>query len=175
MLPMSVTTSEDVEQRYELVAAWFARYQLPLFRYLMRLLDDEESATDLLQETFLRALEKSDLAPENPSAWLYRVATNLAYDHLRRRRRLRWLPFRGDEQSGAFEQGVANAESVRRCLAQLPIAESEALLLYEWAGLSCAEIAAACNAEQGAIRMRLSRARARFCALYEKEVPDGLC
>ena len=95
----------------------------------------------------MRVLEKSDLTPQNPSAWLYRVATNLAYDQLRRRRRIRWLPFRGDEQTPSFEQGVANTESLRRCLARLPLAELEALLLYEWAGLSCAEIAAVSNVE----------------------------
>jgi RNA polymerase sigma-70 factor (ECF subfamily) len=108
--------------------------------------------------------------PDNPSAWLYRIATNLAYDALRRRRLLSWLPLSSSERTPAFEGSVGTADSVRRCLARLHPRDAEALLLYEYAGLSCAEIGALAGVEASAVRMRLSRARTKFRAMYKKEL-----
>jgi DNA-directed RNA polymerase specialized sigma24 family protein len=75
-------------------AALITRYQQPLGGYLAHLTGDRELAADLAQETFLRAYRA--LGATRPDLlirpWLYRIATNLAYDFLRRRRRLAWLP-----------------------------------------------------------------------------------
>ncbi len=165
------TTSFDTAEHYQLVARWFEDYRAPLFRYLVRLVGNEERAADLLQDTFVRALRAAGgPVPDNPSAWLYRIATNLAYDVIRRRRRLRWLPFRGDAHATRFEGSVGTAESVRHCLAGLRPAEAEALLLYEYAGLNCVEIAALRGEDASAVRMRISRARRKFRDLYKKEL-----
>ncbi|MCU0493068.1 MAG: RNA polymerase sigma factor, partial [Chloroflexaceae bacterium] len=95
MAPGSLTCNPGRHQ--ELVAGWFQELHPGIFRYLVRLLDDQESAADLTQETFIRALTAlvNQPVPDNPSAWLYRIATNLAYDAMRRRNRLRWLPLTG--------------------------------------------------------------------------------
>jgi len=134
----------DRNERGRVLTAWFNEYQIAVLRYLVRLVGDEDRAADLLQDTFVRALAALDPnAPsDNPSAWLYRIATNLTYDALRRQRRWQWLPLRDDQHVASFEGSVATAESVRRCLARLKSKEAEAMLLYEHAGLSCAEIAA---------------------------------
>lgn len=155
-----------------MVARWFAEYQTPLFRYLARLLGDEERAADVLQDTFVRAFGAlaARPPPDNPPAWLYRIATNLAYDTLRRNRRWRWLPLRGDEPARSFEGDVATAQSVRECLARLHPREAEALLLYEYAGLSCVEIAAQTGEPAPTVRVRISRARERFRKLYRQEL-----
>jgi RNA polymerase sigma-70 factor, ECF subfamily len=155
----------------ELVADWFGQYHAPLYRFLVRLVGDEEQAADLLQETFLRALRALAVraAPDSPSAWLYRIATNLAYDALRRRRRLRWLGLSGREPAPAFEPDVETTQAIRRCLSRLPAREAEALLLYEYAGLSCGEIAALSQETAAAVRMRLSRARQHFRDRYDGE------
>ncbi len=162
----------DTDDRSQLVARWFADYQTPLFRYLVRLLGDEERAADLLQDTFIRAFAALDAAapPAQPAAWLYRIATNLAYDALRRRKRLRWLPLRAEEPAPPFESSVATAQSVRRCLARLRPKEAEVLLLYEYAGLTCVEIAALTGTAVPTVRVQVQRARARFRKLYHKEL-----
>ena len=89
---------------------------------------------------------------------------------LRRRKRLRWLRLSGDAQAPAFESGVAVAQSVRDCLARLRPKEAEALLLYEYAGLSCVEIAALSGEEPTSVRVRLYRARIQFRRLYKQEL-----
>ncbi len=169
---MDAAAPLDSDDRCRLVGLWFTEHQAPLFRYLVRLLGDEERAADILQDTFVRALRALDMhsPPPNPAAWLYRIAANLAYDVLRRRRRLRWLPLSGTEHAPAFESNVALTESVRDCLARLRPNEAEALLLYEYAGLSCIEIAALSGEEATAVRMRLYRARTQFRKLYGQEL-----
>ncbi len=170
MAPGSATPY-DISNRYQLVSVWFEEYQAALFRYLLRLLNDQERAADLLQDTFMRALTAltTQAPPDNPSAWLYRIATNLAYDALRRRNRWRWFPLSEQESAPAFEGSVATAQCVRRCLARLKPREAEALLLYEYAGLSCVEIAALTGDDPPNVRVRIHRARQQFRKLYEKE------
>lgn len=171
-MPPDTTTAVPVPDRRSMLAAWFADFHAPLFRYLVRLVADEEQAADLLQETFVRALGARTMlaADHDLSAWLYRIAANLAYDTLRRRNRWRWVPFRGTEHTPAFEGQVATAQSVHRCLARLRPHEAEALLLCEYAGFSAREIAAATHVEVSTVYVRLHRARIHFRALYTKEV-----
>src|SRR5512138_603890 len=60
-----------------------------VFATLLRLTGDRSMAEDLLQETFARAHEKArSLRTEHVRAWLLRIATHLAMDSFRRRRRL---------------------------------------------------------------------------------------
>jgi RNA polymerase sigma-70 factor (ECF subfamily) len=56
-----------------------------LYRYLIRLLADQETARDLTQETLMRACQamRRGTLPNHLSAWLYRIATNLARDDQR--------------------------------------------------------------------------------------------
>jgi RNA polymerase sigma-70 factor (ECF subfamily) len=156
----------------QLLGTWFADYKDPLYRYLLRLVGNEETAADLLQETFIKALGALERQPppDLPLAWLYRVAANLAYNALRRQRRFRWHSLKGDEHERAFEGAVATAQSVRACLARLSDKEAEVLLLHEHAGLTCAEIARLSGEKPSTVRVRLSRACMHFSQLYQKEV-----
>lgn len=171
-MALNFATADDADAMCQLVGRWFADYQTPLFRYLTRLIGDEERAADLLQDTFARALSvlNPHAPPDNPSAWLYRIATNLAYDMLRQRKRWRWLPLIDQAQTRSFESEVATAQSVRQCLARLRPKDAETLLLYEYAGMTCVEIAALTGEEPTAVRVRVSRARERFRQLYQKEL-----
>jgi RNA polymerase sigma-70 factor, ECF subfamily len=173
---VNVASSTDADDHGQLVAAWFEAYQAPLFRYLLRLISDEQHAADLLQDTFLQALAalSRQAPPTSPFAWLYRIATNTAFNALRRRKRLRWFSLNSREPTSGFESAIATAQIVRRCLLRLRSSEAEALLLYEWVGLSCAEIATLTGEQASAVRMRICRARARFCDYYEQEATDDM-
>ncbi len=60
----------------------------PLLKLAYRILNDTEEARDIVQVTFFRLWEKRDRfdARWSPNTWIYRIATNLAIDHLRSRR-----------------------------------------------------------------------------------------
>ena len=72
-----------------------ARYESALLRYATRLLNNADSAQDVVQDTFIRLFRRR---PDDGTAdegrlrqWLYRTAHNAAIDHIRaeqRRRRL---------------------------------------------------------------------------------------
>ena len=69
----------------------YEEYQRPVLAYLTRLVSDREAAEDLCQETFIKAMRGWEGRDPTASvaAWVYRIATNTAYDYLRRRRRIR--------------------------------------------------------------------------------------
>jgi RNA polymerase sigma-70 factor (ECF subfamily) len=64
------------------VLALFEQLHLPVFRYLLRKTRDSGLAEDITQETFLRLFRhlRKDRLLENPKAWLFTVASNLAVD-----------------------------------------------------------------------------------------------
>ena len=66
-----------------------AKYSKPLLAYLVRMTRDSADAHDLLQEALIRiarALPKLR-SPEAVKGWAYRIATNVAIDHLRKKRK----------------------------------------------------------------------------------------
>ena len=70
----------------EALATLMARYQNRIYRYLLRLVHQPADAEDLFQQTWIRVAEKiqSFDTSRNFDAWLFTLARNLAFDHLRR-------------------------------------------------------------------------------------------
>jgi RNA polymerase sigma-70 factor, ECF subfamily len=64
------------------------RYERPVFSLIFRMVRDRETAEDLAQDSFVKVLNHIDkYSPEFKfSSWLFKIANNVAIDHLRRRR-----------------------------------------------------------------------------------------
>lgn len=145
-----------------------------VFRFLHSRVWDEERAHDLAQETFARAL---DHAPENPRAWLFSVAANLARDEartaVRRKKHLALLEGETKVEPAALPEGPSRVErgertaAVRAALERLGERDREVLLLWS-AGLSYEEIAGQTGLAVGGIGTTLSRARKRLVEAYEE-------
>jgi len=151
--------------------ALFGRWAAPLLRYLERMLRDAAGAEELVQEVFLRVHgARERYQPQARfSTWLYRIATNLALNELRRPHR-RALHTRLDEPDGpAFAADGPAAEDAfdaRRLsarvdheLASLPERQRAALCLTAVEGLSYAEVAAALEISESAVKALVNRAR----------------
>jgi RNA polymerase sigma-70 factor, ECF subfamily len=144
-----------------------------LVRYLHRRVWDEDRARDLAQEAFARALGgaggAAQPAPDNPRAWLFRIAANLATDEarsaVRRRRHLTLLkvetPASATPDPLEVLEREARERAARDALTQLAERDREVLLLWD-AGLSYMEIAAQTGLAPGAIGTTLARARRRL-------------
>ncbi|MFN8503635.1 RNA polymerase sigma factor [Kouleothrix sp.] len=151
----------------------YEEYQRPLLAYLTRLVSDREAAEDLCQETFIKALRNWHQrdASASVAAWLYRIATNTAYDFLRRRRRIRFTPLLDLEPppsgSHSMESRLDEGEPVQRALAQLPAMYRLPLVMHSCEGHSTQEIAEAMGVSNSAIKTRLFRARERFREAYQ--------
>lgn len=147
-----------------------------LVRFLHSKVWDEERARDLAQEAFVRALRHE---PDDPKAWLFSVAANLARDEaraaVRRRRHLRLL--RAETPDAAAPRAAARVERdekvarVREALERLTDRDREALLLWN-AGLSYREIAERTSLAVGAIGTTLARARKRLVETYDAMEED---
>lgn len=170
-----MTQAEAIEVTNQLIADLFRKYNQPIFAYLYRLSNDWELAHDLTQETFLQLLRTADQLPsiENPRAWIYRIATNLAFNTLKRRQRFTWLPWKLlDEQHVPSDDPIKRIhqrDEVAKALATLPIKYRAPLLLYSYDDLTVREVATTLNLSEGAVKTRLHRAREMFRQAYTKE------
>jgi RNA polymerase sigma-70 factor (ECF subfamily) len=166
-----VRNDERAAQAGTAIEALYRAQYSSLLDYLIRLVSDRAAAEDLCHETFLKAFRSWDQQAEviNANAWLRRIATNTAYDYLRRRRRIHFTPLDDAIQppSGAhsMESRLHEQEPVRRVLALLS-PQARRLLLCASAGHSTGELAAALECSNAAVRLRLFRARQQFRRAY---------
>lgn len=154
------------------VADLFEEHHEAIFAYLYRLLDEKEWAHDLTQETFLKVYQSRDRleAVENERAWIYRIAGNLAFTALKRRRRFAWLPWRADDTPRLLADDpaakVEQEQRVARALRALSPTYRAPLLLYSHFGMSVREVAGALELSESAVKVRLHRARKMFRDAY---------
>jgi RNA polymerase sigma-70 factor (ECF subfamily) len=150
------------------------RYEAKLRVYVVQIVGIEEEARDLVQETFVRVW--NNLSGYDPrfrfSTWLFRIARNLAIDHLRRRRAVVPLESRENDEGEVIlfdpadtrrgplgdlensELGRAMAREIQR----LPPAYRELVLLRHFVGLAYAEIAELKGMPLGTVKNKLFRA-----------------
>ena len=74
----------------KLIYSWYEQYKNGIFRYALSITRDPYLAEDVLQDTFVKLLSgQTPRDPNTAQAWLYRVARNLCFGHLRRSKRER--------------------------------------------------------------------------------------
>ena len=159
---------------YETFEDLIAGREPDVFGYLWRLTGDEQAAYDLCQETFLRAWQQFSKIRhyEQPGAWLFRVATNLALNAIERRSRA-GQSRRAARRERPAHRGrplwtLARLDMIHQTLLQLPARERAALVLREVEGFSNDEIGHALDISANSVRMLLSRARAHFRQHYQR-------
>jgi len=155
----------------------FYRHYDRVYGLLFRLLGNRVEAEDVTQELFLKLYRQplGGRKNHNVSAWLYKAATNMAYNHIRGRNR-RWqrnrilLADASDDPSDPAETALRNERetAVRAALLRLPERQSRLLLLRQM-GLSYAELAEVNDIAPGSVGKMLSRAADKFREAYQKE------
>lgn len=166
------------EQSFETL---FQQHQPRILRLLWRLVGDGQEAQDLTQEVFLKLYYQppANARQHHIGAWLYRVATNLGYNHIRsrnRRRQYQQLQARVDPQSlyAKSEDPAQLAErhdtqqQVQAALARLPQKQSRLLLLRQL-GLSYNQLAESCGMAPGSVGQSLARAGRAFRQSYQQQ------
>ena len=133
-----------------------------LRRYCLQLSHNSEMAFDLVQETFLKAMEREEIItsfpPEQQRAWLYRAARNLYLDSVRRNavlQRKQSMLYDEEEQQ---ESGFSWAET-ELLLNRLPPEYRTLFRLRYLEGYSAAELSEMFDMPAATIRTRLLRAR----------------
>lgn len=136
----------------------FAEHRRGVFRYLCRIVGQIETASDLTQEVFLRVSRATipDADKAGSRAWVFRIARNLALNHLRDEQR---RPAQAEPSDRSEPATQELAVAIRQALGRLQPLDRDVFLLRETAGLSYQDIAGACEITVEAVRARLHRAR----------------
>lgn len=153
------------------------RYRQALLDHIRSIVRNPAESEDVLQEVLLKAHEGiGHLRAEGAlTAWLFRIATHLGIDHLRKHSRQpavaedvdpKDLPS-GDDDAPSLERMVEQQEMsacVQRFLLDLPSVYRTVLLLHDLEGFTAVEIASSLGITVENAKIRLHRARAALRA-----------
>jgi RNA polymerase sigma-70 factor (ECF subfamily) len=147
----------------------YDRYRQPIFRFAYRLLGSVEIAEDVTHDCFLSLIRKPEnFRPERGSlkTYLFAAARNLALKHFRNQGREAGLDEVAEEPQDSPRRAPLRrlldeelATQVREAVLSLPPLQREALILFEYEGLSLSEVAEIAGTDVGAIKARLYRGR----------------
>jgi RNA polymerase sigma-70 factor (ECF subfamily) len=159
-------------------------YQQPLYNLCLRMLSSPAAAEDATQDAFIAAYRAvprfrgagADARPGGFKAWLFRIAANICYDELRRRRArpstsldaphgTSGRPLDAPNPGPTLEEMAQTAElggAIQKALGALPPEQRLAVILSDVQGLDYTEIAVVMGVSLGTVKSRLNRARSRL-------------
>nr|WP_189213176.1 sigma-70 family RNA polymerase sigma factor [Actinokineospora fastidiosa] len=141
-----------------------------MYRVALRVCGDPADAEDVVQDAWIAAWRglSGFRGEAKVSTWLYRVVSNTAVAHLRRRRPTASLTGVEVVDQGPTPEGQAllreRAAAVHRAIAALEPGQRVPLVLREFEGLSYAEVAEVLGVEVTVLHRRLHRARVALLA-----------
>jgi RNA polymerase sigma-70 factor (ECF subfamily) len=178
--------TEDDEAAFAML---MRRWEAPIQRLCAHMIGDSHHAEDLAQETFAHAFvsRKNYQSRGKVSTWLWRIALNLCYDELRRRKR---RPETSLDDNGADtvplvetlagaeigpDDSLAEKESgemVRRALLGLPEPQRAVLVLRHYQDLKFREIAAVLEIPEGTVKSRMAEALTAMGRMLKRTLPS---
>ena len=142
----------------------FKSIQEPLFRYILRLVDDRALAEDIIQEVFIRIYQKLRWLKEPAAfrAWSYQIATREAFRYMKRERR--WSDQIRDEdrlnlipkENSGDPYPAEVLEALPVMIGSLPPRSRAVIVLRYLQEMSLAETAAVLEIPLGTVKSRLS-------------------
>lgn len=170
-------------QAYEAIVR---SYEKKVYNLALRMVGNPDDAADMAQETFIKAYKALDSFRSDSkfSVWLYRIATNVCLDFLRRKSRSNTVSLTADDDDGDAQLDIPDLngnpeeelsrkltiDAVQRGLQTLGEQQRSILVLREINGLSYEEIAQTLDIDIGTVKSRIFRARKRLCAFL---IEDG--
>lgn len=162
--------SKDQELYYIIVE----RYQNKLLRYAISLIKDEDRASDVVQDSFIKAfinLNGFD-TKKNFASWIYRIVHNEAINIVKKYQKelpiLDDFDFQSDESiENNFEQ-KETVVKVKKCLEEMPLLYSEPLSLFYIHEKSYKEISDILRIPMGTVATRISRAKILMKKIWQK-------
>src|SRR5689334_19383861 len=170
------------------------RYERPVFSLVFRMVRDRELAEDLTQDTFIKVLSHLDKyrSEFKFSSWLFKIANNVAIDHLRRRQ-LDTVSIDGSPHSTTTDMTEATSfelpthdetplqelearelgSEIERAISRLRPEYRSCILLRHVEDKSYEEIAATLDLPLGTVKTYIHRARHELRELLEHLREDG--
>lgn len=162
-------SEEAFEQIYNL-------FEKPLYNHLYKMLGSEAKAQEVFQEVMITLIKKIEYYSDRSDlknsfkAWLFRIATNLAIDEIRRNKKVSFIeevPEIAVEEDAVEFQDMKGR--VNTLIMKLPTIQRTFLNLKVNEDLSHMEIAAVCGCQVNAVKQGLFRARKTLKDMLIKE------
>ncbi len=158
------------EARFEV---FYRRTAGSLWSYLFRLTGDEATADDILQKAFFRFLRANPVlaTEEHQRRWLFRTATNLAFDHFRetKRERSRVALTEVHEAAASMEPREVLRHDMMKTFAELKPRERALLWLAHVEEADHDDIGEALGVKAKSVKVLLFRARKKLGELLSKK------
>jgi len=159
------------------VAALYDRFAVQVRLTLRSILGPDDEIPDLLQEVFIRALDRIGKLREvdRLGSWLTTMAIFVGRAQIRVRSRRRWLRVFSPERtrSTQLEQPRSDARRAMRdiyaILDAMPVDHRMVFVLRHFHGARLVEVAEACEASLATVKRRLARAEARFLEAVRRQ------
>ena len=147
-----------------------ARYQVRVFRFIVRLVRNEAVAEELTNEVFMEAWRsaKNFEGRSSPSTWLLSIAHNKAVSSLRKRRESAWNEDQANEiaDTGDDPEVVAQKADksavMRRCIEKLSAEHREIIDLVYYHEQSVTEVSVVLGIPEATVKTRMFYARKRL-------------
>ncbi|HET9228058.1 MAG TPA: RNA polymerase sigma factor [Thermoanaerobaculia bacterium] len=162
-----------------------SRKTKPLLKLVQRILNDTEEARDVVQVTFFKVWENRNRFDEkwSPNTWMYRIASNLAIDHLRSRKSrekcdepVRQHLLHVADGTAWRELSRLNQGEIAAIFRELAKGLSEkqrtVFLLKEIEGMSSSEVAEVLDCRESTVRNHLFNARRYLREELTKRYPE---
>jgi RNA polymerase sigma-70 factor, ECF subfamily len=158
-------------------AVFYDRHAAHVQRTLQSVLGVDADIPDLLQEVFIRAIDRIEELEEldRVRSWLTTIAVFAARAHIRRRTRRKWLFLFSPEQTRPRQQEPPSSEArialreTYRLLDRLPVNDRLAFVMRIVHGLTLPDGAAACGTSLATFKRRLARAEKQFLAAAREQ------
>jgi RNA polymerase sigma-70 factor (ECF subfamily) len=145
--------------------AAFDQYSQSVYRFVYRMTRRKDVAEDIAQDTFLalvRSPDRWNAGRGSMKTYLLAIARNLVLK--------RYRDYRAEEQLDEDARvatpdpraGIEIGTAVATAIAELPALQQEALILFEYEGVTLEELAQIVAADVGTVKSRLHRARVRL-------------
>ena len=149
-------------------------YQKPLYHYIYCIVNCTQDAEDIVQDTFLMAISKIRQYKSDTkfSAWMYRIARNISYNYIKKRKRILLLDCTDittmlDDRNATliFENDLQHR--MNEVFQRMTFMEKNILVLRIYEEKSYEEIAYIMKNSQSTCRKKYERARKKFIELYQ--------
>lgn len=153
-------------------------YEKSIFNHLRRLTGNSDDAADLLQETFVRLYKKRGQidVSNNFKNWLYAIATNIAYDHFRKKKHEKLIFIDDESELETIGQETSYTtidleileHDLESALREVRTHYRNILLLYYKERFSYKEIADILGLPLNTVKTHLRRAKEELGGLLKK-------
>jgi len=146
-----------------------------VFRVVYKMVQNQQIAEDLVQDTFIRVFEKREKfqAKSTLKTWIFRIATHITLSYLAREKtrnnaRFIW-PFQHDDFSQEIESSV-DVDQLKKWLKEVTPSYRICLILKETEDLSYQDIAQTLGININTVRSRINRAKKQLVTLSRRRI-----